>query len=313
MDEMLTDLLQYILDGALKGMLLALIALGFIVIYRAGRILNFAQGEIVVIGGFVIYTFVALPFLPGLLHSLFGPLPAWVALCTSLLVSAAVMCLFGILVERGVFRPLIGQPLFAIVMVTIGLMILLQGLTLVIWGGGDRPFPSIFPRGAVRLGPFVFTRSIFWGGILSLGIFACLSLVFERTRWGLKLTAVAEDHQVAQSMGISVKKSIAIAWMIGSLLSGFAAVVFLNGQTLPFTASTIGLQALPAALLAGLESIWGAPVAGVIVGVGGSLAAAYLDEYTAGAASEVFPYLLMLVILLIRPQGLFGWKIIERV
>lgn len=313
MGEFVTDLLQYILDGALKGMLLALIALGFIVIYRAGRILNFAQGEIVVIGGFVIYTFVALPFLPGILNGLFGPLPGWASICISLLVAAVVISLFGILVERGVFRPLIGQPLFAIVMATIGLMILLQGLTLVIWGGGDRPFPALFPRGAVRLGPFVFTRSIFWGGILSLGIFAFLSLVFERTRWGLKLTAVAEDHQVAQSMGISVKRSIATAWVIGALLSGFAAVVFLNGQTLSFTASTIGLQALPAALLAGLESIWGAPVAGVIVGVGGSLAAAYLDEYTAGAASEVFPYLLMLVILLIRPQGLFGWKIIERV
>jgi len=212
-----------------------------------------------------------------------------------------------------IFRPLIGQPTFSIVMATIGLMILLQGLTLVVWGAEDRPFPLLFPRGAVKIGPLVFTRSIFWGGIISLGLFGVVSWLFERTRWGLKLTAVAEDHQVAQSMGISVKKSIATAWVIGSLLSAWAAVVFLNGQTLTFAASSIGLQALPVALLAGLESIWGAPLGGVIVGVGASLAAAYLDEYTGGAASEAFPYLLMLVILMIRPQGLYGWKIIERV
>jgi branched-chain amino acid transport system permease protein len=137
--------------------------------------------------------------------------------------------------------------------------------------------------------------------------------VFERTRWGLKLTAVAEEHQVAQSMGISVKKSIAIAWMIGCALSSFAAVVFLNGKVLTFAAAAIGLHALPVVLLAGLESIGGALLAGIIVGVGESWSRAYLDPYTEGAMSQAFPYVLMLIVLLIRPQGLFGWKIIERV
>jgi branched-chain amino acid transport system permease protein len=313
MGETFIDLIQYTVDGALRGMLYALIAMGFIVIFRAGRILNFAQGEVVVIGGFLIYTFVSLPLLPGLVNSLFGPVPYWLSLCISLMVAVLVVSLFGLLVERFIFRPMIGQPIFTIVMVTIGLMILLQGFIIAIWGAGDRPFPLIFSLGAVKLGPFTFTKSIFWGGIISIGIFALLSFLFERTRWGLKLTAVAEDHPVAQSLGISVKRSIATAWVIGCLLSAWGAIVFLNGQTLTFAASTIGLTALPVALLAGLESIWGAPIAGVIVGVGESLAAAYLDEYTEGAMSEAFPYLLMLVILLIRPQGLFGWKIIERV
>jgi len=313
MNEMFIDLIQYTVDGALKGMLYALVAMGFIVIYRSGRILNFAQGEVVVIGGFLIYSFVSLPFLPGLVNSLFGPVPHWLSIVISLLVAALLVILFGLLVERIIFRPMIGQPMFTLVMVTIGLMILLQGLTIAVWGGEDRPFPYLFPQGAVKIGPFTFTRAIFWGGILSIGLFAALSWLFERTRWGLKLTAVAEDHSVAQSMGISVKRSIAIAWVIGCLLSAWAAVVFLNGQTLTFAASTIGLTALPVALLAGLESIWGAPVAGLIVGIGESLAAAYLDEYTGGAMSEAFPYLVMMVILVVRPQGLFGWKIIERV
>jgi branched-chain amino acid transport system permease protein len=313
MSYVFIDVIQYVLDGALRGMLLALIALAFIVIYRAGRILNFAQGEVVAVGGFFVWTFVSVPLLHGPLHALAQALPSWLFVVIALILAAIAVSVFGILIERVIFRPLIGQPVFSIVMATIGLMILLQGIMLVVWGAEDRPFPLIFPRGAVRLGPFIFTRSIFWGGIISIGVFALISWLFERTRWGLKLTAVAEDHQVAQSMGISVKKSIAIAWVIGSLLSAWAAIVFLNGQTLTFAAASIGLQALPVALLAGLESIWGAPLGGVIVGVGASLSAAYLDEYTGGAASEAFPYLLMLLILLVRPQGLFGWKIIERV
>jgi branched-chain amino acid transport system permease protein len=313
MPEVLIDLIQYTVAGAFKGMLYALVALGFIIIFRAGRILNFGQGEVVVIGGFIIYSFISLPLFPSLVQGVFGPVPWWLFLLFALLMSAALVSVFGMLVERFVFRPMIGQPIFTIVMVTIGLMLLLQGLTIAVWGGGDRPFPSLFPEGAVKIGPFVFTRSLFWGGILSLILFGVLSVLFEKTRWGLKLTAVAEDHAVSQSMGISVKRSIATAWIISCLLSAWAAVVFLNGMTLTFAAGTIGLKALPVALLAGLESIWGAPLAGVIVGVGEALAAAYLDEYTEGAMSEAFPYLLMLVILMVRPQGIFGWKIIERV
>lgn len=313
MSDFLIDLIQYTIDGALKGMLYALVAMGFIVIYRAGRILNFGQGEVVVIGGFIIYSFISIPFFPAMIKSILGPIPAWLFVMIALVISGVVISVFGLLVERFIFRPLIGQPIFTIIMVTIGLMLLLQGLIIAIWGGEDRPFPFLFPERAVIIGPFIFSRAIFWGGILSVGVFSALSFLFEKTRWGLKLTAVAEDHSVSQSMGISVKKSIATAWVIGCLLSAWAAVVFLNGQTLTFAASTIGLAALPVALLAGLESIWGAPLAGIIVGVGESLAAAYLDEYTGGAMSEAFPYLLMMVILLIRPQGLFGWKIIERV
>jgi branched-chain amino acid transport system permease protein len=298
MDVLLTNLLQYTIDGALRGMLYAVIALAFIVIYRAGRILNFAQGEIVIFGGYLIFTFFSWKIFP-----------FWIALAFSF----AMAVFLGLLIERIIFRPLIGQPIWAIVMVTIGLMILLQGITLVIWGGSERPFPVVFPRAPVKLGKLTFTGVIFWGGMLSFFIIFVLSWLFEKTRWGLKLTAVAEDHQVAQSMGISVRKSIAIAWVFGCVLSSFSAIVFLNGQTLTVGASMIGLQALPVVLLAGLESIWGAPLAGIMVGVGESLAAAYLDPHTGGAMSEAFPYLIMLVSLLIRPQGLFGWKIIERI
>jgi branched-chain amino acid transport system permease protein len=292
------DLLQYTLDGTLTGVLYAVIAIAFIVVYRAGRILNFAQGEVIIFMAYIIWTLIAL-----------AQLPVWVVIPLSLVVAMVL----GLVIERGIFRPLIGQPIWAMVMVTIGLMILIQGITQVIWGGGERPFPLLFPRAPVKIGPLLFSSSIFWGGLISLFIVLGLTLVFEKTRWGLKLTAVAENHQVAQAMGISVKSSIAIAWMIGWALSSFAAVVFLNGKVLTFAAAAIGLHALPVVLLAGLESIGGALLAGVIVGIGESWASAFLDPYTAGASSQAFPYVLMLVVLIFRPQGLFGWKIIERV
>lgn len=296
--EFLIDFLQYTIDGALRGMLYGVIALGFVVIYRAGRILNFAQGEVVIFGGYVIWTFVTLI-----------NLPFWLGI----LLSFIVAMLFGLGIERAIFRPLIGQPIMSIIMVTVGLMILIQGLILVTWGGSERAFPAIISLSPVKLGQLIFTRSIFLGGILSLFIFMTISFIFERTRWGLKLTAVAEDHQVAQSMGISVKKAVAIAWMMGCALSTFAAVIFLNGSIMSASAATIGLHALPVVLLAGLESVWGALLGGLIMGVGECFAAAYLDPYTGGGMSEAFPYMLMLAVLLIRPQGLFGWKIIERI
>jgi branched-chain amino acid transport system permease protein len=298
MEYFFIDLVQYTFDGVFKGLLYAIIAIAFIVIYRSGRILNLAQGEILVLMAYVIWSFCSLTFLP-----------LWLALVLSFLAAL----ILGLSVERLIFRPLIGQPIWAIIMVSIGLMILIQGVTQVSWGGSERPFPVVFPESPVIIGPLLFSSSIFWGGIISLVIVAGLTLVFGRTRWGLKLTAVAEEHLVAQAMGISVKKSIAIAWMIGCALSMFAAIVFLNGKTLTFAAAAIGLHALPVVLLAGLESISGAVLAGIIVGVGESWASAYLDPYTDGAMSQAFPYLLMLLVLLIRPQGLFGWKIIERV
>ena len=298
MEYFFVDLVQYTFDGVFKGLLYAIVAIAFIVIYRSGRILNLAQGEILVFMAYVIWSFCSLTLLP-----------LWLALVLSLIAAL----ILGLFVERFIFRPLIGQPIWAIIMVSIGLMILIQGVAQVSWGGTERPFPVVFPEAPVIIGPLLFSSSIFWGGLISLVIVAGLTLLFGRTRWGLKLTAVDEEHLVAQAMGISVKKSIAIAWMIGCALSTFAAIVFLNGSTLTFAAAAIGLHALPVVLLAGLESISGAVLAGIIVGIGESWASAYLDPYTDGAMSQAFPYLLMLLVLLIRPQGLFGWKIIERV
>lgn len=290
------DFVNYLINGALVGLLYALIAMGFVVIYRASKVFNFAQGELVVFGG--VWWMVA---------SLGLPLIIGIPLA---FVAAA---LFGLLIERIFFSRLAGESVFAMVMVTIGLLILIRGLILVLFGAQVRPFPIIFPLQPVIIGDILIPRSLLIGGILTVIVGFGLSWFFNRTRPGLRMTAVAEDHQVALSMGISVKRSIAFAWILGSLLSTLGAVIFLSGKSLNFLASDIGLAALPVALLAGFEAIAGVLLAGLIVGIIQGLVTAYLDPIVGGAIGAVFPFIIMLIILFIRPTGMFGWKTIERI
>lgn len=294
----MSEFLNYAINGALIGLLYALIAMGFIVIYRASRVFNFAQGELVVFGGFVVWWMIASM---GLSY--------WVGIPLAFVVAA----LFGLAIERIFFSRLVGESVFAMVMVTIGLLILLRGLILVLFGPQVRPFPIIFPLQPVIIGDILIPRSLFFGGVITVLVGLALSWFFNRTRPGLRMTAVAEDHQVAVAMGISVKRSVAFAWILGSVLSTLGAIIFLSGKSLSFLASDIGLAALPVALLAGFESIAGVLLAGIIVGVIQGLVTAYIDPAIGGSVGSVFPFIIMLAILFIRPTGMFGWKMVERV
>ncbi len=294
----MSSLISYVVNGALTGLLYALIAMSFVIIYRSARVFNFAQGEIVVVGAFLVWTFMSAL-----------DLPAWVSVPLALLASM----LLGVLIERVILRPLVGEELFAFVMVTIGLLIFIRGVVLVAWGPEVRFFPAVLPMAAIRVGELVFDRALVIGGAVTLVVAAAASWFFNRTQLGLEMTAVAEDHQTALSLGISVKRSIAVAWGISGLLSTVAAIVFLNGKGMTFLASDIGFAALPVALLAGLESIGGVILGGLIVGVAVGLAAYFLDPVFQGGVAAVFPFVIMVLILLIRPTGLFGWKTIERI
>ena len=288
-------LLQIAVDGTLTGLVYGLVALAFVVIFRASRIVNLAQGQLVLLGAYVMGT---------LLQIMPLPLAITLALGASVLV--------GALIERWVFRPLIGQPVFAIVMASIGLLILLQGFVQLVWGAQTRPFAQIFPEGSWSAGTLLVNKRLLIGAGITIFAVEALRIFFLKTRVGLRLAAVAEDHFVALSMGISVQGATRIAWAGGAFVSTVAAMVLLSGNVLGLQAGDIGLRALPVALLGGLESLRGAVLAGVIVGVGEALAAHYLDPVTGGAMSQIFPFMLMIVVLLVRPQGLFGWKVIER-
>lgn len=295
----MSDLISYTINGALTGLLYSLVAMGFVVIYRASRVFNFAQGEFVVIGAFLVWWF-----------TLDIGLPTWAGVPAALVAAG----LFGLMIERVFFRRLIGESLFSMVMVTIALLILLRGIVLVVWGPQVRPFPRVFPSEPIVIMDDVFVQQpLLWGGVITILLAIGMGWFFTRTRRGLMMSAVAEDHQIALSIGISVRRSVALAWVLGTLLSAVGAMVFLSGKSLTFLASDIGLAALPVALLAGVESVTGLIPAGLIVGIASGLAALYLDPLIGGSVSSVFPYLIMLLILFIRPTGLFGWKMIERV
>ncbi len=293
----MVELIQYLLNGMVIGGVYSVVAIAFIVIYRSTMVFNFAQGEMVMVGGFLCWSVLS-----------YTPLPWWLAVIVAMVATAGV----GLLLERLAIRPLIGQPLFAIVMVTIALILVIRGLVIMIWGTFPRRFPPILGEAVLPLGPFTFSPSLLFGLIVAAVIVVALWWIFNKSMVGLTMSATAEDHQVARALGISVKQSMSIAWAMAGAISAIAAIAWLSGRSIGLPAADIGLRALPCALLAGLESVPGALVAGIIVGIAESLAMGYLDQLTEGGMSYVTPFLIMLLILIIRPQGLFGWKRIER-
>lgn len=292
------EFLNHLINGSLLGLVYAMVAMGFVVTYRASKVFNFAQGELVVLGGFLIWWLGYAVGLPPLASVFSG------------LVGAAFV---GFAIQRVFFTKLVGESAFSMVMVTLALLILIRGVILVAWGPNVRAFPAILPLKAFIFGDIIVPSALAYGGLISILCAAALSWFFNYTRRGLALTAVSEEHQVALSLGISVKKAMTIAWMIGAVLSALACVIYLSGKSLNFLASDIGFIALPVALLAGLESIGGLIFAGILVGAFQALAQLYLDPLLGANIASIVPYLVILFVLFLRPAGLFGWKIIERV
>jgi len=291
-------LLSHVISGALTGLLFALISMGFVIIYRSARVFNFAQGEVVVVGAFILWSFT----------QYFG-LPMWL----SIILTFAFSAVLGLLIERIILHSLVGEELFALVMVTIGLLVFLRGAITVVWSPDVYFIPPVFAAAGIRVGSLVVDKALAVGGGITLLLAAVFSWFFNRTRVGMEMTAVAEDHQIALSLGLKVRRSIALAWAISGVLCALAAITFVGGKAMTFMVGDIGLATLPVALLAGLESIGGLILAGLIVGISMGFAEYFFDPPLQGGVGAVFPFFIMIIVLLIRPTGLFGWKTIERI
>lgn len=290
------EVMQFVFSGILLGGLYGVIAAAFIVVYRGTQVFNVAVGAILMMGAFFTWTL------------LDRGLPVWAAVIIGMGACAAL----SLLIERVTIRPLIGQSLFSQFMVTIALILVLMAASQMIWGPMGRPFPTLFGEAMITPGPFIFSPGFFYGFIISVIALAALWWMFNRTKRGLTMSAVAEDHQVSRALGISVKQSMAIAWAIAGVLCIIAATMWLSGRSINYMVADIGLKAIPCALLAGLESIPGALLAGIIVGICEQLAVGYVDPLVKGGFSSILPFIIMLIVLWVRPQGMFGWKIIER-
>ncbi|MEE9203301.1 MAG: branched-chain amino acid ABC transporter permease [Dehalococcoidia bacterium] len=291
--------LQLTSSGIAVGILYAVIALGFVIIYKATRVFNFAQGSFVLLGGFVFYS----------MGAQLG-LPVYLAFPATFVAMMAV----GWLTERLTMRPLIGQPILAPVMVTLAIIALIQGIVLLLWGSDMFPFAKgSLPTGIWRMGQVAIEQVDVLTLAVGLLFIAILSAFFKYTRPGLAMRVTAEDHTVAQNLGIPVKQVFSRSWMIAGLVGAIGGV-FLGGILggMVYNLDTIALKAVAVVLVGGLESITGVIVAGLIIGLAEAFAGGYLSTYLGGGIQDVAPFVILMVILLIKPYGLFGLVRIER-
>ena len=299
---------QFTVTGLLMGGPLALIALGIVLIFKSSYIFNFAQGQMLLLGALITWWF-----------AVEVGLPLWMAILLALALSA----LLGLLIERVALRPMTGQPLLSIILMTMGLSQFLQGIALLLFGGVQRNFPQIFSAAnPYRITtPFIYNgnniviilkQNLVWSFIIAILGVLIISLFYRYTRTGLAMRGTSEDHELAQSTGIRINRIFGLSWALAGVVATMGGVLLATSSGLDLSLSVVVLAAFPVVLLGGLDSIPGTIVGGLIVGLSVGVVSASKVPLIRSMA-EIMPYLVLLIVLLIRPEGLFGQKRIERI
>ena len=291
-------LFQLFVTGLAWGSVYACIALGFVLIFKATQVFNFAQPELMMLGAYVAFTLIVH------LH-----LPFVAAFILALILTAAIAALL----EMMVVRPLVGEPILAVIMVTVGLANVIRGLTGLIWGYEELQFPTPFPQDPVVIfGAYINQAEIYT--IVSAGVLLLIFfLFFKYSAAGISMRAAAEDTTTAFLMGINVKMVFTGSWIIASVVATVAGIFLASFTYLEPIMGFTGLRALPAIVLGGLDSVVGAIVGGLIIGVTENVAGFYLEDYLGSGINEIVAFVIVLIVMMIRPYGLFGKKEIERV
>jgi branched-chain amino acid transport system permease protein len=290
--------LMTLTTGIMVGGIYALIALGWVVIYKCSGVLNLAMGEMTLIGAYVCLSFysMGIPFLLSLLFSLI------------------IGFILGILTERIFLDRLIGESILTVIMVTVGLSFFFKGAVEFMWGTDTRVFtPPVFPLEPIRIGPLFIGQVYLWSFVAAIALLCIFVGFFQYTRWGLAMQATADDEMSALSLGVSARFVYATAWSIAFMAAGVGGTLLGNINGLNISVGYLGLLVLPAVVLGGLNSVPGAIMGGIIIGVLQNLAGAYLDKYFPGGVKEIAPFAFMAIFLLFKPYGLWGWERIERV
>lgn len=291
---------QLLVNGLIVGMLYGVVAMCFVLIYKSTQVVNFAQGEFLVLGAWVCLALVTQMQLPFFLAFIF---------------TLIFMVAFGIIVQTVILRPLIGEPIISVIMVTIGLSIFMQALMNWIFGNDAKRFPDVFgTTDVVNIAGLNVEVAYLLSLVLSIVIMGVFFWFFRFTRHGLAMRATAFDQQIAQSLGISVKQTFAMAWAISAMVSGVAGIVIGIVNSVSNSLAFVGIKVFPAVILGGLDSIVGAVVGGIIVGVLENLAEYFDGQYLKlGNLYTIAPFYVLIIILMIKPYGLFGTKDIERI
>jgi branched-chain amino acid transport system permease protein len=302
--------LEILIGGLLSGVLYSLVALGFVLIFKASGVFNFAQGSMVLLAGLSLVRSLDVLVAKGL--------PLWSAIIFGLMFAGAIMALMAWLVERFVLGPLINQDGLTLFMSTIGVTFILDGASQMIFGSDVYPL-RLFPTDAWFLFENLFPGGILvnkldvWGGLIAGVLVGGLAVFFQRTKTGRALRAVADDHMAAQSVGIPISWIWFVVWLVAGLVALVAATVWGTKLGVQFSITFLALKALPVLIIGGFTSVPGAIIGGLIAGAGEKLAEAYLGPFIGGGIEYWFAYVLALAVLLVRPQGLFGERIIERI
>ena len=290
--------LMTLITGILVGGIYALVALGWVLIYKCSGVLNLAMGELTLIGAYVtlgLYD-MGIPFIPCVIGTLI------------------IGIVLGILTERIFLDRLIGEPILAVIMVTVGLSFFFKGAVEFVWGTDTRVFtPAIFSIKPITVGFLKISSVYLWSFILAIVLLIIFVAFFKYTRWGLSMQATADDETAALSLGVSARFVYAAAWAIAFMSAGVGGALLGNINGVNISIGYLGLLVLPAVVLGGLNSVPGAIVGGIIIGVLQNFSGAYLDKYFPGGVKEIVPFAFMAVFLLFKPYGLWGWERIERV
>ncbi|MEG1373603.1 MAG: branched-chain amino acid ABC transporter permease [Comamonas sp.] len=286
-------LFEISLTGIASGGLYALAALAFVLVYKATRVVNIAIGELLMMGAYLFFTFAAM-----------WALPLWVAIPAAVLASGAL----GALIERTIIRPLLGEPPISVFMVTVGLASVLIGIVEMIWTADQRRLPDFMPTQPIMIGEAFLAPKVFWGAVIAVVFIAAVLLVFRFWRGGVALRATASDQAAAYSVGINVPRVFSLAWVVSAMIAAVSGIIVGSIGGLSSNMGVFGLSVLVVVIVGGLDSVLGALVGGLVIGLVEALAGAYLG----GEYKLLATFIVLVVILMMRPYGLFGTHEIER-
>jgi branched-chain amino acid transport system permease protein len=285
-------------NGLLVGLMYALVAVGFVLIYKATSVINFAQGDLIMLAGYAAAVMLGA-----------YALPLWLMV----VILCAGMVGLGFVLERTILRPMVGQPLVSVIMVTIGLSFVLRGLVAIVWGAGTRQLDLPVRLEPYIIGPVFVSPINALAAVIAIAFLIAFGLFFTRSRFGVAMRAVADDQQASMVVGIRVPRVFALSWAIAGLAAAAGGIIWGNMLGASGLLALVGLKVFPVVILGGLDSIGGAIVGGLVMGAVESVAAGYLDPYVGGGTKDFIPYVLMILVLFVRPYGIWGHETIERV
>jgi branched-chain amino acid transport system permease protein len=294
----MAELLQLVISGIAVGMVYALIALGFVVVWKSSGVANLALGQLVLISSWFTYSMLVQ-----------AHLPLWLGF-PLVLIFAPVL---GWLIERVVLRPLIAQPILSLITVTLGVAYFLEGVVTFVWPKSVAALPHFFPTEPLHLGPAVVSQEYLWVACISLVVFILLTLFYRYHKMGIAMRATADDQLAVQACGVPVTRIFSSSWMFACIVAAVGGVLVSSIGGITYGLAETGLKAFSVVILGGLDSFVGAIVAGPIIGLAENLGGGYLTPFTWPGVKDIIPFIIIIIVVLIRPYGIFGETRIERI